>query len=150
MSPSIEKILSPKSGLELKATAIIVFGVIAGMTLFPYASGSRIRLDEPQIFIIVACVIGVVIIVMSDRITSLKIERGALDIKLATIKEQLNDTIKEVKLVMPEKEQQEKIKQAESMVNKKEEENGDDLLKEAEDIGKAMRMLREIMASYKN
>ena len=147
MYSSIDKILSPKSGLELKAIAIIVFGVIAVMTLFPYANGNTFRIEEEQIYIIVACAIGIAVVVMSDRITSLKIEKGALDIKLTDIKEELNDTIQQVKTSMPE--HKGKMQQAEKLISKKQDSNDSDLLEEADDIGKAMKMLREVMASYK-
>ena len=138
---------SNNSGDILKIFALLMLGAIAAMALFPYASGEAFRLNEPELFIVMASAAAIVLVILSDRITSLKLTTSSLELQLSSIREELSETIQEVKEALPN--QREKISKAESLVSNLDDDGERDLLEEAKDIGLAMKMLREVMREYK-
>lgn len=135
---------SSSSSDSLKAIALLVLGGIAALALFPYASGKAYRLEEPALYIAIGCAIAIVLVILSDRITSLKVTRDSFEMQLESIRGALQDTINDVKGVIAVEDP--RILRAEQLVRKPLEQ---DLIKEAKDIGAAMRMLREVMRAYK-
>ncbi|MEW7991094.1 MAG: hypothetical protein AB2820_12635 [Candidatus Thiodiazotropha sp.] len=135
------------AGEQLKAISVVVLGGIAAMCLFPYASGDTYRIEESQVYITLASAAAIVLVMMSDRITLLKLTTDSLEIQLSSIKEELNDTIQEVKENIPG--HNNKIEKAQSLVSDASNNKDHDLLEEANDIGQAMKLLREVMREYK-
>lgn len=136
--------MSSSSADSLKATALFVLGGIATLALFPYATGTVFRLEEPALYISIGCAIAIVLVILSDRITSLKVTRDSFEMQLEGIRDELKDTINDVKGVIAADDP--RILEAEELVRKPLEQ---DLIKEAKDIGAAMRMLREVMRAYR-
>lgn len=130
----------------LKITAVIVLGFIGLFALFPYASGNDYSLDQRVVTLIIGVAIAVVIVILSDRLTSLKITRDSMELQLSAIREDLKETINEVKEAVPEK--SEEISAVEQVISDSEDKEGD-ILSEAKEIGQAMKMLRGIMREYK-
>ena len=60
---------------RLKLTAILMLGAIGLFALFPYASGDDLSLDEEATMVAIGAAIGVIIVILSYRLTSLKITR---------------------------------------------------------------------------
>ena len=132
------------SNESLKITAVIMLGIIACFSLFSYASGSDHRLEEESVYISIGCAISIAIVILSDRITSLKATHDSFEIHLGTMRHDLENTLEEVKKNILKKDDL-RIAKAEQLIEKPKERN---LNKEAQDIGKAMKMLREIMREY--
>jgi hypothetical protein len=132
---------------RLKLTAILMLGAIGLFALFPYASGDDLSLDEEATMVAIGAAIGVIIVILSYRLTSLKITRDSMELQLSSMREDLRETVSEVKEAMPEKVLE--ISAVESTISKSEEKSGD-ILSEAKEIGQAMKMLRGIMREYKN
>lgn len=129
---------------SLKNRALVVLGGIGALALYPYASRSTYRLEEPALYIAIGCLIAIVLVIFSDRLTSLKLTQNSFELQLKGIKEELEDTIGEVKQVLPSGDP--RILEAEKLVSKS---SVHDLREEARDIASAMKLLREIMREYK-
>ena len=128
----------------LKITAVITLGIIACFPLFPYASGSAFRINEDGLIISAICAASIAIVIFSDRITSFKATHNSFEVHLETIRHDLENTLEEVKSNILRKEDP-RITKAEQLITEPKERN---LSQEAKDIGKAMRMLRQVMREY--
>lgn len=133
---------------NIKSLAIFLLAGVAAMAMFPFASGNDLRLDEPELYITLACAAAIVLVVISDRITSLKLTRDSFEIELDNIQRELSTTIDEVKTVISP--QEPRISEIESVMSTIKSSESNDLIQEAKEIGKAMKMLREIIHEYKN
>lgn len=172
LDQTIERILSVKTDVQLKALAILIFAVIAIMMCMPIASGKATEFSLQQLGVIFLCVSGVIIVILSDRIVSLKFSKDKLNIKLAEIKDSVNETITEVEhlstrttppppvsaAAVPEstasakkdsEDAGDRLKQARQLVSQPvSSDRMEDMLKDAENIGLAMRMLRKVISTY--
>lgn len=117
------------------------------MALYPFASGSDVRLDESELYITLSCAIAIVLVILSDRLTSLKVTRNSFEIELENIRNELSTTIHEAKTAMPSKAP--KFIEIENLVTRNRSSESEDIIKEAKAIGEAMKMLRVIMHEYK-
>ena len=135
--------MKSEAGDALKITAVIVLGVIAALALFPYASGERIRIEEPALYIALGSAVCIAVVILSDRLSSLKATRDSFELHLESVRGDLESTISEFRRVAPVDDP--RINEAEELVVKS---HGGDLRQEAEDIGKAMKMLRAVMREY--
>lgn len=128
----------------VKSTAVVVLGGIAALALFPYGSGQVYRLEESALYISIGCAVAITLVILSDRLTSLKVTRDSFEMQLESIKGELEDTIGEVKGAIAVADP--RLDEAKKLIRKPGEH---DLAQEAKDIGVALKMLREVMKEYK-
>ena len=68
---TLDKILSVKRDIQLKAIAIVFFGVIAFTMCYPLLHNPEAVISTQQVTVISLCIFGIIITVLSDRLASL-------------------------------------------------------------------------------
>ncbi|MDP8229860.1 MAG: hypothetical protein P9L93_02020 [Candidatus Gorgyraea atricola] len=168
MASIIDKLFSLKSDIQLKALAIAIFGSIAIIMCLPLIQYRGAMMGSQQVAIITLAIFGIIIVILSDRITSLNISKDKLNITLAELKKNVKETIDFVRSDLKEVSSsssssassssssedisniQKKLSEVESLMDTKaEKESAQELFQDATNIGQAMGMLQEIMKSYK-
>jgi hypothetical protein len=151
----------------MKVAALAIFGFIVLIMCIPVATGV-IALGASHTAVVSVAVFGIIVVTLSDRIISLTISKGQLKVQLAELKRGVKETIK---LVRSDVERQpvsasasepaasqeraeehaklvEQLAYAESLIEKEANQQSiPELVKDAQNIGKAMGVLRETMQS---
>lgn len=129
---------------NIKISAILALGIIGGLPLYRYID----RISDPsseEMYIVIGCVIAIVLVLLSDRLTSLKVSKDKLELQLSEIKREVRETARDFK----ENTSGVDSERIEKIEKKTSQEQQSDLIQEAEEIGSAMAMLREVISSYK-
>ncbi len=149
----------------MRIAALGIISTIAFTIVLPARLSPERTITDAELGGLFLCVVCIVVIILSDRIVSLDFSKNQLRIKLSDMRQELEETVKEVQEALEGdadppssaslapssstdideglSEAQEKLKRV------KEPNSKDDPIKEAQEIADSMRMLREIAKRYK-
>lgn len=159
-----------KSETWIKAAALGVLGLVVLIVCIPAATGS-LAIRAAHTIILALAILGIIVVTLSDRIMSLTISKSKLKAQLAELKGEVKEMID---VVRSDAEQRpsvsglgpaeahareeehaklvEQLSYAESLIEKKpNQESIPELVKDAQNIGKAMGIVQEaIQGRHKN
>ena len=155
---TLDKILSIKRDIQLKAIAIVFFGVIAFIMCYPLLHNPEAVISTQQVTVISLCIFGIIITVLSDRLASFTISKDKLDVTLTQVKEYMGKQIEDARAdlasqapSLPQSSSEEynalntKLSEAEALVKKEpKKDSSKELIETARDIGNLLGMLEEV------
>ena len=155
---TLDKILSIRRDIQLKAIAIVFFGVIAFIMCYPLLRNPEAEISTQHVTVISLCIFGIIITVLSDRIASFTISKDKLDVTLTQVKEYMGKQIEDARadlasqaLSLPQSSSEEynelnsKLSEVEALVKKESKKDSpEELIQTARDIGNLLGMFEEI------
>jgi hypothetical protein len=154
-----------KSDAWMKVAAICIFGLILLVMCVAAVTGV-INVGASYTAVVSVAIFGMIVVILSDRIISVTMSKGQLKVQLGELKRDVRETIKMVRsdmerrpgptsasgLLSVREEEYAKLAEllskAESLVGgETKQQSIPDLVRDAQNIGKAMGLLRETMQS---